>query len=48
MYDVLLGILQSRYEFTEKDIVDFQKKSDEYSELWSKIAGLDGQTNYEH
>ena len=47
-YQEVLQFLNQRTLFSESDIVKFQKLADEYSEMWARLTGRDGETNYEH
>ena len=47
-YQEVLQFLNRRTLFSESDIITFQKLADEYSEMWARLTGRDGQTNYEH
>jgi hypothetical protein len=41
-------LLQQRTDFTEEDIITYQKKADEFFKAWLHLVGYDGITNYIH
>jgi hypothetical protein len=41
-------LLRRKDQFTNSDIFQFQQKADEFFQLWEKVEGLAGMTNYIH
>ena len=41
-------LLRQKDKFTNSDIFEFQQKADEFFQLWEKVEGLAGMTNYIH
>ena len=41
-------MVRRKEDFTDQDILDFQNHIDQWFQLWVKLHGKDGVTNYVH
>jgi hypothetical protein len=47
-YKAVIKALQQKEDFSDPEIVEFQKKADTFFRKWIKLVGYDGITNYVH
>jgi pantothenate kinase-related protein Tda10 len=47
-YKSLFVMLRKREDFSDEEIIEFQKEADLFNKIWIEIHGVKGVTNYIH